>query len=342
MLNRLLKILLIVIIIPCAKAHAQEKDSIFLYNGQILIGDIQGGQLGEITIDDKDLKDLQVKLYKIKRLKTIHRFKIQLFTKKIYYGIIKESGKEGWVNILLDNKDTLQTAITAISFIITLKKGFFKQLDGTLSAGFSYSKSSDVGQLTLGSTILYASKLFEYQLSTSAIESIDSSTLSRDREDAQLFVAFSLTPSWFAAVNLNYQRNLELSIARRWQEMIGGGNRIFLKKDWQLLAISGLTFNQEKSTSGTSSSLLLEIPVMLKFDFFKYHHPNIQVNSTQSVFFSLSQKNRVRYDGNTTFSWELIRYFYLSINLYANSDNQPPQGNSNFDYGTAVSISYKF
>jgi hypothetical protein len=60
------------------------------------------------------------------------------------------------------------------------------------------------------------------------------------------------------------------------------------------------------------------------------------------VFFSLSQKGRVRFSSNTTFSWELIKNFRLNINPYASYDNQPPEGNSNYDYGAAVSLAFTF
>ena len=100
MFYRLLAIVLIVIINPCTELHSQERDTIQLYNGQVLIGEIRSGQLGEITIDDRDLRNVELKAYKIKRLNTVQRFKIELHTKEIYYGTVKPSGKEGWVRII--------------------------------------------------------------------------------------------------------------------------------------------------------------------------------------------------------------------------------------------------
>jgi hypothetical protein len=173
-----------------------------------------------------------------------------------------------------------------------------------------------VGQLNLNSSVLYQTKKFDYELSASAISSIDSSEFSRDQENAAFFVAYSFRPAWFLAGAVGYQRNLELSLASRYQELIGAGNKVFIRKYWQLLAMSGLTFNQETSTSGTYSGLLLEIPITLRFNFYKYRHPNIQINSTKSIFFSLSQKGRFRYDNNTEFSWELVKDFYFANSLF--------------------------
>jgi hypothetical protein len=323
-------------------AVSQTRDTIVFYNGQVLIGDIRNGQFGEITINDIDLKLLQVKQYKIRWLNTDNRFRLQTNDKTEYTGRLNKSGKDGWVDIILDDGDTILTQITNISLIIALEKKFLVGLDGSLTAGFSYAKSSDLGQTNLSSSIHYASNKFDYLVSASLNGSIDSSKYSRDREDMGLFVTRNTGPSWFVAVNFSYQRNLELNIARRYQEIIGGGNKLFVRQSWTLLATSGLAFNQEKSTGGVSSGLLLEIPLSLRFNFFKYRHPNIQITSIQSVFFSLSQSGRVRFNSNTTFSWELVKNFRLNINPYLNYDNQPPEGNSNYDYGTSIGLSFTF
>jgi hypothetical protein len=321
---------------------AQEKDSIYLYNGQVFIGDVKGGQMGEITIDDVDMKLLQIKQYKMKRFSTAKRCKIETQEKEVYFGVIDPSTKPGWIILRLDQGDTVEMPITAISLLIALRKNFFAQLEGNFSAGFSYAKSSDLGQLNFSTRIWYATEKWQYQLAAQMIGSIDSSKYSRDREDASVFVSRTITNSWFAATSVSYQRNLELSIARRYQELVGGGNKLFVRRDWQLLAISGLSFNQERRTDGTSSGLLLEIPVTLRFNFFKYRQPNMQISTSQTAFFSLSQQGRIRFDSNLNFAWELYKSFWITFNPYASFDNQALDNSSNFDYGSAISLSYKF
>jgi translation initiation factor IF-1 len=207
-----------------------------------------------------DLKLLQVKQYKIKLMTTNNRFRVQTNDKTEYTGRLTRSERDGWVNIILDEGDTILTKITDIGLIIAIEKKFWIGLDGSLTAGFSYAKSSDIGQTNLSSNVHYASDNFDYVVSVSLNGSIDSSKYSRDREDMGLFVTRSVGPSWFLAVSFNYQRNLELAIARRYQELIGGGNKLFVRQNWVLLLTSGLAFNQEKSTAGSSSGLLLEIP----------------------------------------------------------------------------------
>jgi hypothetical protein len=334
---------LLLLSVICLPLSAQHKDSIYLHNGQILIGKIENGSLGEVSIDDVDLKMQSVKLYKIKRIVTFTRVKVEMVDKRIYYGVLKPSLKLNHAEILLDDSTIVTVHLTEINQLITLEKNFFQRLTGNFSLGFSYAKSSGVGQASISALVKYATPLFENELSLSSISSIDSSHFSRDQGNIALYSAYNINSTIFAAGMLQYQRNLELSIARRYQEMLGGGMKFFVRENWELQGLTGLAVNQEKSTDeGTASVVTLEIPIMMRFNLFKFRHPDIQITTSQALYFSLTDKGRVRFDGNTSFSWQLIRYFYLKINPYTNYDSKPPAGSSNFDFGTTVGISYKF
>ncbi|MDI3320734.1 DUF481 domain-containing protein [Pinibacter soli] len=338
--NALLFLLVAVIYLP---SSAQQKDSIFLNNGQVLIGKIENGSLGEISIDDIDLKMQSVKLYKIKRIVTFTRVKLEMVDKRIIYGVLKPSLKLNHAEILMDDSTIVTVHLTEISQLITLEKNFFQRLTGNFSLGFSYAKSSRVGQLSVSAQVQYSTPLFENELSMSSISSIDSSHFSRDQGNISLYSGYNINSTMFAAGMLQYQRNLELSIARRYQEMLGGGMKFFVRENWQLQGLTGLAVNQEKSTDdGAPSVVTLEIPIIMRFNFFKFRHPDIQISTSEALYFSLTDKGRVRFDGSTSFSWQLIRYFYLKINPYTNYDSKPPAGSSNFDFGMTVGISYKF
>jgi hypothetical protein len=339
------KIFLICLAAACfiTRGYGQEKDSIILYNGQVLIGDVQNASLGSLAIDDTDLKMLNIKLFRIRRLIIREQFKIELVDKKIYYGTMRTTDKDGWVEILTRDSLRVQAHILRIYQLTSIEGGFFMRLNGNVSAGFSYTKSSGIGQFNISSNIQYATKNINYSLVASSITSLDSGKVSRDNENLQLFAAYDLTPTWFLAASAQYQRNLELSISRRWLGLVGPGNNLVIKKNWRLMVVTGMTFSQEKSVEGVASGLLFQLPVMFQFNFYQFRNPDIQISSNQAVYFGISEQGRVRYDGNTSFSWQLIRYFYLNINPYMNFDSKPPAGSSStFDYGIVVGLSYKF
>jgi hypothetical protein len=325
------------------KSFSQAKDTIVLVKGQTLIGEVQDADLGNITIDDIDLKMQNVKLYKIKKLVISAKLKIQTVDKKYYFGSLKTSEKEGWADIHTSSGETIPIPITNIYELISLEGSFFKRLIGNISAGFSFNKSSDIGQLNFGANVLYSAKNLDYQLMINTIGTIDSGKFSSDNINVQFFSDYALNETWFLGASVQYQRNLELSIARRYLGLAGIGNQLFIKKNWRLRALTGITFSQEKSIEDVTSGLLYEIPLMFQFNFYQFRHPDIQISSTQAAYFSLSQVGRVRYDGNTSFSWQIIRYFYLTLSPYTSFDSKPPAGNnSTFDYGVVFGISYKF
>jgi Protein of unknown function, DUF481 len=342
----MLKIIFILSLAVCCfhtRSFCQTRDSIILYNGETLIGAIQGSSLGSISIDDIDLKMLNIKLYKIKTLIIHERFKIETIDKKIYYGTMRTSDKDGWVDIHLDNGEILAIHIVKIYQLTSMDTDILKRLNGNVSAGLSFSKSSQIGQINFSATVQFATKLFNYQLSVSSIGSIDSGKYSRDNENAFLINSYDLTPTWFISGAAQYQRNLELSVSRRYLFMLGIGNKLIIKKNMRLLVTTGMTFSQEKSIEGVSSGLQLELPVMFQFNYYQFRHPDIQISSTQTIYFGIAQDGRVRYDGSTNFSWQLIRYFYLNLNPYTNFDSHPPAGSSsNFDFGIVFGLSYKF
>ncbi len=141
-------IFLMGIINSCTPACAQERDSVFLTTGQIMIGEVKGGSLGEITIDEMVFKTIDIKLYRIKRITTFRRFKIETLDKVIYYGVIKASEKEGWVTIILDHGDSVQTPVTEINTIIAFQKKFFQQLNGNISAASAILNPAILGRST--------------------------------------------------------------------------------------------------------------------------------------------------------------------------------------------------
>jgi Protein of unknown function, DUF481 len=323
--------------------YCQYKDTVYLYNGQVLVGEIKYAQLGFLKIDDRDLKLVSIKMYKIKKMMAMKNiFKIQTSDKTIYYGVINYSTKNGYIDVHSDSSD-VTLKLTDVLYMLELHKSFFKGLTGNVAAGFSFTKSNSLGQLNVSSVVNYAQKNFEHQLSASSIASIDSSKFSRDNENVQLFSNYSLDEVWFVSGLFNYQRNLELSLSRRFSEMLGAGRKMLVKNDLQLLLISGITLNQERTTSGENSGILYEIPIMMRFNYFRFRHPDLQISSIQTVYFGITEKGRVRYDSNNNFALTIIHNFSANLNIYTNYDSRPSAGsNSNFDYGTSFSLSYRF
>jgi hypothetical protein len=178
-----------------------------------------------------------------------------------------------------------------------------------------------------------------------ALGSIDSTGFSRDQETEQLSsYHYIKSSSWFIEAAAAHQRNLELSLAHRYQGMLGGGNKFLAEATFSAFALTGITLASEQSTiPQPPEGRQIEIPLILKLDYFKYTKPNLQVTMTNAAYASLTVKGRYRYDGSLNFSWTIITDFSFTTNLYANLDTKPLNELSNkVDYGVVMGLSYKF
>lgn len=325
------------------RGETHRKDTVFLRSGELLAGDIKELRLGMLSFDSDDVGLVSLKISKIRTINSSSdTLRIETSDKAIYFGALKPSDKTGWVYIVTPTHN-YHIEIGNINSLWTLKKRFRDNLSGNISSGFSYSHSSGIGQLNLSFSITHTDKRLELSSSGSSIASIDTSKFSRDREDFDITAIYNVKDAWYGILSLDYQRNLQLSISRRFQQTLAAGYKVVISKNFQTMGMAGLSISQERSTSGTDENFLTEIPAGFSLDYFKFSHPNMQISSSHVLYAGITQWGRIRYDSSTTLAWELFKDFSFSLNLYLNYDNQPPDPTAGkSDYGTVIGLSYKF
>jgi hypothetical protein len=319
-----------------------QKDTLLFKNGTIVIGEVKQIQLGVLTYDPEDANDITVQLRKVESIHAANRiFRIETVDHQVVFGKITHSIHSGFVNAVSEY-DTTIIAINNISNLYPVENKFREKLKGTAGLGYSYTRSSKLGRLNLDASAKYLTKQMEFSSTLSAIATIDAGSFNRDNESFGFGVNYFYSTTWFAGALINYQRNLELGINSRFQEGLGLGNKLVLTRNLRFLVFSGAVFNEETSTENEFSGLLTEAMVGFQFNIFRFEKPELDVETTQYGYFSLSQ-NRIRYDGKVSISWEMVDDLKLKLSFYSNYDSKPPGENSeNYDYGTVISVAYEF
>jgi hypothetical protein len=330
-----------ILLMTPALALAQ-KDTLHFKNGTIVIGEVQRIQMGVISFDPDDANDITVQLRKLSSIHAASRyFKIETVDLQIIYGKLLRSADSGYVNVLF-GVDTTKLALNNISNLYPIEKSFNERINGTIGAGYSYTRSSELGRLNIDATARYVDREFEVITSFSAISTIDNGDFFRDNEDAGLGLNHYFHTTWYSGAILNYQRNIELGIKSRYQEGAGFGNKLLVTRYFRLLAFSGIVLNQENSVDGVYSGLLTEGVLGIQFNVYRFEKPELDIDARQNGFISFSQ-SRWRYDGNISISWEMVEDLDLQLSFYSNYDSRPPGENSaNYDYGTVISIAFEF
>ena len=319
------------------------RDTLFFVNGTMVIGELDRIKLGEVLFDPDDANDLTVQLRKLHHFTAATKiFRIETIRDEVYFGKILPADTAGRI-LIISGIDTINTLVTDISVLYPFKGSFRERFSGSASAGFNFTRSSDLGRLNFDTKLNYASKKNELSFTASFIYTIDDSTFSRDREDVNLKNNYYFSNTWFATVMVRYQKNLELGLDRRFQEGFGAGNKVITSKHVYAWVRTGLVFNQEKNTEDEGTGTLTEVFVQAEFNFFRFSNPEIDFIISESAYYGLSQSKRIRNDGQLDLSWEVIKDLDLTLSFYHNYDSQPPSAESRkFDYGVVFGIGFTF
>jgi hypothetical protein len=317
-------------------------DTLFLQNGQVVFGELKSISLGKVKFDMKDLTITDIKMNKIKTISATSRlFRIETVNKQVFYSKLNPSKKDGYV-LVGDSSGGAEVPLDYLSIVYyyNAEKNIF---EGNLSMGYNYTKSSDIGRFNLDATMSYIMKKFTLKNTISTIVTQENKQWIRDRESITLSGTYFANSKWKAIGLLNYQLNRELGLEYRFQEGLGVGYNIISTSQMRFFAISGIVINQEKSFEASVSNFTSEIPLVIDFEFFRFAKPEMSLSLNNSLFKSITQKDRIRLDGEIRYDWKVITDFSLNLKFYYNFDNQPLSGTgSTFDYGTVFGIAYKW
>ena len=338
-----LAVLLVFMMLGIYSNSQKLKDTLYFKNGSMVVGELKKIKMGVVTFDPDDANNITVQLRKIKAITANSDiFRVETIHKGVFFGFLRPDSIPDNVKVILGLQEG-SFEIEEIFNLYPFSNKFGQRFNGSVGAGYSYSRSSGFGKINFDGTLNYNSKNHELKLATSGIYSQTDTGFTREREEINVKDNFYFSPRSFATALILYQRNLELGLGRRYQEGAGIGNKFVTTKSVYVWGRTGIVFNQEKSIENVYSGNLAEWYAQLQFNFFRFTKPEINLDFTQSFYYGLTDRGRVRNDGETNLSWEIIDDFKLNLNLYNNYDSKPPvKGNSNFDYGIVIGFQYTF
>ena len=100
--------------------------------------------------------------------------------------------------------------------------------------------------------------------------------------------------------------------------------------------------NDERGVD-VDSTQNIEGLIALKTSYYTYDRPKTNVDVTVQYFPSLSNWGRQRFQLNSAVKRELLKDFYVGLNLYDTFDSAPPNpGAFRNDVGITTSVSWSF
>lgn len=343
--------ILLVALIIGGRAAAQQtepfsRDELIFRNGDRLRGELKSVSQGELVFSADEVNDdVTVKLKDIRMLRAKRMFYlVEDVNARKYHGVLDSSRFEGWVSVHTPS-GAVDVFLQDIDDIRVLDDNLWNRIDGSVSLGFSYSRSSQVGRINGGGDMSYNTRRWILQLNSDIMYTIDETYKGIEKADLAVQGYYEFRRRWFSVGQVQYQRITELGVDARIQGLVGLGPTVIKSRTQDLRVASGISVQQEfgSDSTGKGNAINAEVPLIVNYFLFRFSHPDIRLQARNTLFFSLTQKGRWRADQNVTLKWKIIRHLNASIQLYLNYDSQPLAGSDGaVDYGTVFSIGYSF
>lgn len=332
---------LFVLLLVCARpAAAADTDLVLLKNGDSLHGEIKKMQYGRLELSTTAMSTVYVEWDKVVELVSPNYFELETIDGSRYYGSLEQSAA-GMLGVALEGTTT-PVPVASVVRIRRIKESFWDRIDGSINLGASYTRSSEIGQGSLGVTLRTRRPAFEFSTDFSTTITVQPDQPDKSRTVLGASYIRLLRNRWFVPGTGKLESNTDLGLDLR-SSLGGGVGRYFVQTNRSLLgAAGGLVVNRENPVSG-ESTVNVEAFVGASYEFFTYDTPKTSIDTTFVLYPSLNVGGRYRTEFSLSLSREIVKDFTVGTSVYDSYDSKPPAGSSStHDFGISLNIGWTF
>lgn len=335
---------IVIIVVAAAVAEARDKtDVMVLNNGDRVTCEIKSLSRGKLTVKTDAMGTIDVKWTEVVSIESQYYYRVVTSSGRRLYGSL--DWQVGSDMLTVAGETSVAVEGLNVVEIVPLANNFWDRNDGSMSFGFSFSKGSDVTQLTFAWNNLYRTERNLMNLKSNAI-------ITNKGEDSPTTTQanFSLTyyrllnkAKWTGSVSGGVQRNDELGLKRRIIFGVGAGVNAIRSNRNSLLLSVGLALNSELGADTSSTVQSAEAVLSGSYSFFRYNSPKTDISTSIDVYPSITEKGRIRTNYDLKYSHELFSDFTVDLTFFINYDSEPPTaGAETTDWGIVLSFGWSY
>jgi len=338
-------LLLIWTVLGCGLAwgYARDKsDVVVLRNGDRLSGDIHSLEFGILTLSTDNMSTLSIEWPAVRSVTSKFEFAIERLDGTKYHGVIATSD-DGSDLVIQSEGGSVRIPMAEVERISRFSPRFWDRINGGLSIGFSYSKSSAIQVSNVNFNANYRSTAIESSLAFSSNTTKDSSGSTTDRQLLSGAVQFLRQSRNFWGLLASLERDQSLGIDARLTAGAGIGRRFLQTSFSELTGVVGLVGTEEWIVDKSEPRASVEAVAGGSWQVFRFIEPKTRLNLSLYVFPSLTESGRYRSTGDLSLTHKFPHDVTVGLTGYLSYDNQPPEsGAAKSDYGVTFNLGYTF
>jgi putative salt-induced outer membrane protein YdiY len=321
-------------------------DVVVMKNGDHLTGQVkrlENGLLfvempyvsGNVGLDWNQVQSVQsTATYRI-LLNNGHRYE-----GKIEKDTVAKANSEDFM--IREASEELQVPSTTVVTIDTKKPTFWRQLQGSIDFGYSFTSGNSQTTVNADSSAAYKTTGWEASTSLDSTFSGQSTGTRTNREDLQgTFTKFLNRDSFLNSIS-DVLHSSQQDLTQRTTLGGGYGRYLIHTTNSNLSWLGGLVYiNESFNTSvGQPSDSNMEAVAQLQYNLIRFDLG--QFNSQLQVFPGLTDSGRVRLKTNNVLSIKLRNNFYLDFAFWDNFDSEPPPTAKKNELGVSTGVGWTF
>jgi hypothetical protein len=326
-------------VLPAAPCLAAVKtDIVELVNGDRVTCEIRKLERGKLTVKTDGIGTIAIEWDDIARVTSTTTYDIELKSGERYFGSLAR-GDARTISVV-SASGAQRLAMLDVIRITPLRGGFFHRLDGSISAGFSFTEANLQTQWTFDTNVEYKGR---YWVSSLDADSALTSSEDADRQTRNTLLLQSaryLRPRWAAAGFMQLQQNEELALNLR--SVLGTGIRRVVSQSNRsvVTAIGAVAFTREQYTDSDES--VAEAVFGGTWDWFTFDGRSTNFDLSAITFYSLNGDSRVRLELNSSFKSDIVGDLYWSVNFVESFNSAPPADQKKNDFAISASVGWSF
>ena len=325
---------------PCATASAQPKtDVVRLANGDRVTGEITTLERGRLELKTDDAGTIAFEWDNIASVESKRQFDIGTTDGRRVFGTL-QPGVGRYVLISGPDGD-FTLPMSEITSIHPIGASFWTKLDGAFNLGYSYTRSSAIGQLSLNSETTFRRPAFVFILSISGTVT-EQPGAEKDDRGALAAQYARYRGKWFAGGLGRFENNESLGIVLR--STVGGviGRRFVNTNRAQLSFGGGLVFSNEQPVSAETTQNF-EALMTYRSSYYTYDGSKTNFSTGFDYYPSLSDWGRQRLQFDMSLAQDLWKDFSFTISVFDTFDSDPPDPNAlRNDTGVVTSVGWTY
>lgn len=335
-------IALLVLSLPVVAAP--RTDILVFRNGDRLTGEVKGLERGKLSIKTDATGTISVEWDKVASLQSNQYMEVELSDGRRHFGRASSAQSEGTLRLRVGSgSNQREVPLAEVVRVAPIEQGrFVDRLDGYITAGYDYTKATDLHQFTFTGGLSSRDEKRQWSIDGSTTQVSQSGQDDTSRYELSGLSRRFLRERWFVQGFASFEGNDELGLDLR--TTLGAAYGRFLRQDqrhdWAVYAGLAGTKENFAEQSGNES---VEAVLGTQYWFFRYDSPEASLDATLNLFPSLTQGGRLRSEGRLRARYELVSDLFFEVSMYGSYDSEPGKGaESKSDYGLTTSLGYSF